>query len=57
MLVTREQQEAVLNNYVNQGKNYDECQGFIDGMEAMFNLIAQIELRKLNEKLENLNKS
>jgi hypothetical protein len=56
MLVTKEQQEAVLDNYIRQGKSQGEVMGFIDGMEAMFNLIAQIQIRVEEEKIKYLNK-
>ena len=45
MLVTKEQQEALLDLYM-KNHNADECNGFIDGMVAMLNLIIKIENNK-----------
>ena len=56
MLITKEQQEAVLEKYAKRGKNQDECIAFIDGMEAMFRLILQIEIRETQEKIDNIKK-
>lgn len=39
MIITKEEQEALLKNYKNAGHSTDECLGFIDGMKAMLNLI------------------
>jgi len=39
MIITKEHQEAMVLNYVKEGHNSDECMGFIDGMNEMFELI------------------
>ena len=39
MIITLEEQEAIVNNYRKKGHNFDECEGFMDGMNAMFDLI------------------
>lgn len=41
MIITREHQEAMLNAYIKAGNNPDKSMGFIDGMEAMFELISK----------------
>ena len=45
MLITKEQQEALVDEYVKQKHNTDECIGFIDGVEAIINLINKINDR------------
>ena len=39
MIITKEHQEAMVNNYRKEGHNEFECMGFIDGMNKMFELI------------------
>ena len=39
MLITKEEQEALLQKYINEKHNDDEANGFIDGMKAMLQLI------------------
>lgn len=46
MLITKEQQEALLDKYIKEGHNQDECIGFIDGLNAILELISKIEQRK-----------
>lgn len=41
MLITREQQNAWITNYVKQGHNYDERQGFIDGIEKTLEVVGE----------------
>jgi len=38
MIVTKEHQEALLNKYVKDKHNTDECIGFIDGLNAALEL-------------------
>jgi hypothetical protein len=45
MLITKEQQEALLDKYMQENHNTYECSGFIDGMNALFELISNIEKR------------
>ena len=42
MLITKEQQEAIVHNYIKSGRNLDECVGFIDGVEKTMELIERI---------------
>ena len=46
MLITKEQQEAIVNKYVKEKHSTDECIGFIDGINATIELINSIEKRK-----------
>lgn len=49
MIITREQQEALLENYIKNNPQ-GEHMGFIDGMTAMLALVDRILLReKSNE--------
>lgn len=50
MIVTKEQQEALLTKYVKERHNQDECIGFIDGMNAAIELIIKIQIRETEEK-------
>lgn len=52
MLITKEQQEALVNKYINEKHNQDECIGFIDGLNAMLELISKIEQRRINDHNE-----
>jgi len=36
MIITKEQQEAIVNNYRKKGRNEFEVMGFIEGMEEMY---------------------
>ena len=42
MIITKEQQEALISNYVKQKHNQDECIGFIDGVEKLMELINKL---------------
>lgn len=50
MLVTKEQQEALVNNYVKEKHNADECIGFIDGIEKTLELVSAIAQRAATDK-------
>jgi hypothetical protein len=39
MLITKEQQEKLLNKYISEKHSMDKCSGFIDGMNAMMEFI------------------
>jgi hypothetical protein len=39
MLITKEQQEAWVSNYVNEKHTQDECIGFIDGVEKALGVV------------------
>lgn len=43
MLITKEQQEALVNMYVMDKHTTDECIGFIDGVNAIMELICKID--------------
>ena len=42
MIVTKEQQEAMLEKYIKMEHNTDECSGFIDGINATIELIDKL---------------
>jgi methyl coenzyme M reductase subunit C-like uncharacterized protein (methanogenesis marker protein 7) len=49
MLVTKEQQEALVDKYIREKHTQDECIGFIDGINATLELLSKIEKRKQEE--------
>lgn len=51
MLITKEIQEAMITKYVNERHSQDECIGFIDGMQAMLDLVTRLMQDKV--KYEN----
>jgi len=55
MLITKEQQEALVNQYIKEKHTTDECIGFIDGINKMLELLDKIA--KNNFKLIKNNKS
>ena len=52
MIITKEQQEALLEKYMRENHNTDECIGFIDGINALFELLSNIEKRNNMPKQE-----
>jgi len=42
MLVTKEQQERILQKYIDEKHNTDECIGFIDGINETIELMNRI---------------
>lgn len=46
MIITKEQQQALIDNYIKAKHNQDECSGFIDGVEAIMNLISNLDQQK-----------
>jgi hypothetical protein len=46
MIITKEQQEALINNYIKEKHSNDECIGFIDGVEEIMNLISILNKEK-----------
>ena len=50
MLITKEQQERMVEKYVKEKHNTDECTGFIDGINAAIELISQLATKKTNSK-------
>ena len=43
MIITKEQQERILNKYIEEKNNTDKCMGFIDGINATIDLINRID--------------
>ena len=43
MLITKEQQEALLDNYIKEKHSKDEVCGFIDGMQKLMELIIRLD--------------
>ena len=43
MIITKEQQESLVEKYIREKHNQDECIGFIDGINAALELIKKIE--------------
>lgn len=41
MIITKEQQEAWVANYIKEKHNSDECVGFIDGVEKAVDVISK----------------
>ena len=41
MIITKEQQEALVSNYVKKGYGSDQCIGFIDGIEKIMEMIGK----------------
>lgn len=52
MLITKEQQEALVDKYIREKHSQDECIGFIDGLNAMLELISKIEQRRIDDHNE-----
>ena len=52
MIITKEQQERILDKYSKEGHNTFECSGFIDGINATIELINKtITKNKNHEKI------
>ncbi len=47
MIITKEQQEAMINNYAKNHNSY-EVVGFVDGLNAMLELIEKLDQAKKN---------
>lgn len=58
MLITKEQQEALIENYIKQGHSTDQCDGFISGVEKTMALIGRLAAPVDNRisQLESQNK-
>ena len=52
MLITKEQQEALVNMYVKDKHTTDECIGFIDGVNSIMELIGKIDKEKGTTDIE-----
>lgn len=44
MIVTKEHQEALVEKYVKDKHNQDECIGFIDGLNAALDLVKNLTI-------------
>lgn len=56
MLITKEQQEVLVDKYIREKHSQDECIGFIDGLNAMLELISKIEQRRIDDHNELQNR-
>ena len=57
MLVTKEQQEAWLNDYIKEGNSTDRCLGFIDGINKALNYMQEkMKPEAINEDLDSIRK-
>jgi len=45
MIVTREQQQALIDNYAKKGHSTEEVLGFIDGVVKTMDLLVSIDKR------------
>ena len=52
MILTKEQQEKIVDEYVKEKHNTDECIGFIDGINATIELI-NAQLIQIKEDVYN----
>lgn len=46
MIITKEQQEAILYKYIQEGHSTDECLGFIEGINRTIELIQRLSVVK-----------
>ncbi len=51
MIVTKEQQEAILNKYIKENHNTDECIGFVDGINAALDLVNKLSTPNIVDRL------
>ena len=49
MIITKEHQEAMVENYKKRGKNTDEVCAYIDGISEMLQLIYEKWIKELKE--------
>jgi len=49
MIITKEQQEALLEKYRRKGRNEFECMGFVEGINEVLNIIDKKLKEKQNE--------
>ena len=52
MIITKEQQERILQKYINDRHNTDECSGFIDGINATIELINKLTIHDVSQQRE-----
>jgi hypothetical protein len=53
MLVTKEQQEALVDKYIKEKHTQDECIGFIDGINYTLELLSKISQPKTENNEAN----
>jgi len=53
MLITKEQQEKLVDIYIKEKHIQDECIGFIDGINAILILMSKIGQSKIDNKNKN----
>jgi len=46
MIITKEQQEAIVDKYIKEKHSTDEVLGFIDGINATIELINKLTIKK-----------
>ena len=49
MLITKEQQERLVAQYIKDNHNTDECIGFIDGINATLELLSKLSKTENDE--------
>lgn len=54
MIVTKEHQEALVNKYVKEKHNTDECIGFIDGLNSGLELVKNLTIPSVSQQRELL---
>lgn len=52
MLITKEHQEAMVENYKKLGKNTDEVCAYIDGLSEMLELVLKKSIEELKNKMD-----
>ena len=52
MIITKEHQEAMVENYKKRGRNTDEVCAYIDGISEMLQLIYEKRIEELKESLK-----
>jgi hypothetical protein len=54
MIVTKEHQEAMVDKYVKEKHNQDECLGFIDGLNAALELVKNLTIPDVSNRRQLL---
>ena len=50
MILTKKQQEKILQKYIEEKHNTDECSGFIDGINATIELINKLTIPDISSR-------
>lgn len=53
MIVTKEQQEALVENYVKEKHSTDEVCGFIDGIGKLMELIIKLDTNNNSDSIDS----